>query len=70
LSDRQEVESKLLLEGKSYSIKLIHNPTVDDVVITEARIQAAEISNGDVLVDERRVQRDIRDFLIRLGVER
>jgi hypothetical protein len=70
VSDRQEVESKILLEGKSYSIKLIHNPTVDDVVITEARIQAAEISNGDVLVDERRVQRDVRDFLIRLGVER
>jgi hypothetical protein len=49
--------------------RVISNPIIDDVVITEARLLAYEIENGP-LADERRVERGVRDFLIRLGVER
>jgi hypothetical protein len=70
VSDRQEVESRVVLDGKPVVVKLISNPTIDDVVVTETRIHAAEIFNQVSLSDERRVQRDIRDFLIRIGVER
>ena len=69
MSTRQEVESRLVVEGRPVIIKLISNPIIDDVVITEARIMAGEIENG-TLVEDRRVDRDVRDFLIRLGVER
>ena len=69
MSDRQEVDGRLHIEGRPYIVKLIHNPTVDDIVITEGRIAAYERMQGSA-TEERRVQRDIRDFLIRLGVER
>lgn len=70
MSDRQEVESRLVVNGEPMVVRLISNPTVDDVVITEARVWAAEFENGPLTAGERRVDRGIRDFLIRLGVER
>lgn len=69
MSSRNEVETRMIVDGRPVIIKLISNPLIDDVVITEARIFAAEIENG-TLVPDRRVERGIRDFLIRLGVER
>lgn len=69
MSDRQEVESRMVVDGRPVIIRVISNPTIDDVVITEARIYAAELEGGTI-DEDRRVQRDVRDFLIRLGVER
>jgi hypothetical protein len=62
------VERKIVVGGKPYTIRIIENPTIDDIVITEMAIQANAIHNRQVL--ERRTPRDIRDFLIRIGVER
>lgn len=66
---RQDITNRFIVGGKPYFINLIHNPTIDDVIVTEARISAAEIENGPI-EEGRRVTRDIREFLIRLGVER
>lgn len=71
MANRAVVTANLLVNGKPVSVSLIDNPLIDDVLITEARIQAASIINQDPsLVDNRRVSKDIRDFLIRTGVER
>jgi len=71
MSDRQEAGGRLIIDGKPYFVNVISNPTIDDVVVTECRIRAAEIEQQQSLGESgRRVQRDIRDFLIRLGVER
>ena len=66
---RQESEAKLIVDGRPVTYKVISNPLIDDVLITEARLTAYEIENGP-LSDSRRVDRGVRDFLIRLGVER
>lgn len=69
MSISREVYSKIVINGRSYSIKLINNPTIDDVLETEARIYATERAAGEV--DETRsVPRTMRDYLVRLGVER
>ena len=70
MSDRQEVETRLVVDGKPVLVRLVSNPTVDDVVVTEMRLHAAGLANGTELDEEHRVERGIRDFLIRLGVER
>lgn len=69
MSNRIEVDSRLFIDGRPYVMNLIANPTIDDVLITEMRVRAHEIVSGKT-DDERRVSRDIRDFLIRVGVER
>jgi len=68
MSVRDEIESRFNVEGKPVIIKLINNPTIDDVINTEARVQASSIESGKELTD-RRVQRSLRDYLIRLGIE-
>ena len=71
MSDRQEIEGRFLVEGLPVLFKLINNPTIDDVVVSEARRQATIIESGPLDDDaEHRVPRDIRDFLIRLGVDK
>ena len=70
MSDRQEAGGRLIIEGRPYFVRVISNPTIDDVVVTEMRIRASEIEQQKDLSSSRRVARDIRDFLIRLGVER
>jgi hypothetical protein len=45
MSDRQESEGRLIVDGRPVIFKLITNPLIDDVVITEARILASEIEN-------------------------
>lgn len=69
MSDRQESEARLIVDGRPVLYEVISNPLIDDVVIAEARILAYEIENGPTSTD-RRVDRGVRDFLIRLGVER
>lgn len=68
MSDRQTVTQHLVVDGRPYRVRLIHNPIIDDVVVTEAQLFANELVNGPG--EERRVAREIRDFFIRLGVER
>ncbi len=69
MSVRDEVETRYIVDGKPVLIKLINNPTIEDVINTEARVQATMIERGDIDPD-RRVARGLRDFLIRLGVEK
>jgi hypothetical protein len=69
MSDRQDVKVRLVIDGKPVVVSLIHNPLIDDVLITEAKISAYGIEQK-VDLSDRRVTMDIRDFLIRIGVER
>lgn len=71
IANRNEVETKLVVDGKPLTITLLQSITVDDVIGTEAQVQATAINkaNQQMLVG-RRVDRNIRDYLIRLGVER
>ncbi len=66
---RNDIETHFLIDGKPVLIKLINNPLIDDVVVSEARAQATAIERGTIDPD-RRVARDLRDFLVRIGVER
>lgn len=68
MSERIELTTKMVIDGRPYTIRLISHPTIEDVLVTEAKIAAFEIENGPG--EERRVERPIRDYLIRLGVER
>ena len=69
LNNRAVAPIRLVVDGAPMLYTLIENPIIDDVVITEARLQAASLMN---LVDlsDHVVDRDIRNFLIQLGVER
>ncbi len=51
-------------------VSLIVNPTIEDVLVAEVEIQAMAILNKDGSADNRQVSYDIRDFLIRLGINR
>lgn len=66
---RNDIERRYIVNGRPVIIRLINNPIIDDVVVTEMRVQATAIESGTVDPD-RRVDRSIRDFLIRLGVEK
>lgn len=68
-AQRQESEARLIVAGRPVIYRVISNPLIDDVVMTEMRLLASEIENGP-LDNGRRVDRGVRDFLIRLGVER
>ena len=69
MSARQESQIRLVVDGRPVLYRVLSNPIIDDVVIAEARLQAFQIENGKKNEDHR-VERGIRDFLIRLGVER
>ena len=69
MNERQVSRARLIVDGRPMLYSVISNPLIDDVVITEARLAAYEIENG-TLEEGRRVDRGVRDFLIRLGVER
>jgi hypothetical protein len=69
MSNRSVVVSRLIVEGEPLLINMIQNPTIDDVVETEARIYAASLDRQDPTLNDRRVPRDVREFLIRIGVE-
>lgn len=69
MSSRSEIDAKFAVNNKSLLVKLINNPTIDDVLNIEARVYAASVGQGNLDTD-RRVERDLRDFLIRIGVER
>lgn len=66
---RQEVQQRIVIDGVPYIIRLIDNPMIDDVMASEAKLRAAKIQGFSVPSDHR-VKRDLRDFLVRLGVVR
>jgi hypothetical protein len=66
---RTDIKTRAVLNGRPYTIFLVDNPTIEDVVAVEIRLYAAEVMNG-ASPSEHRVSRDVRDLLIRLGVER
>lgn len=66
---RTNIATKATLDGKPYTVFVVDNPTIDDVVVVEMKLRAAELMNG-VTNEGYRVEKDIRDVLIRLGVER
>lgn len=70
MGNRNVVTGRMVVDGQPVLISFLDNIVIDDVLITEARIQALAIQNQDGSADNRRVSRDIRDYLIRLGVER
>lgn len=69
MSVRNDIEGRFLVDGKPVLIKLVNNPTIDDIMNSEARVQATGVERGSI-DSSRRVSRELRDFLIRLGVER
>jgi hypothetical protein len=70
LAAQQKIVQNVIIDGSAYEITLFDNPTIDDVVVAEARIHAASIDGRPNLVEGRVVSREIRDFLIRLGVDK
>lgn len=69
MSFRTNLATRVVENGRPYTVFIVDNPTIDDVLVIEMKMRAAEIMNNEV-VDGYRVNRDIRDVLIRLGVER
>ena len=70
MSNQVIITNRMIVDGKPLLVSLIQNPLIDDVLITEARLQATNIEERVSSNSDRRVGRDVRDFLIRLGVER
>lgn len=50
-------------------VTVIESPTIDDVMVSEAKIQAYSIATGTD-ISGHIVDRSVRDILLRLGVER
>lgn len=67
--ERTEFQGRLIVSGHSITVRAIRNPVVDDAVLSEARLTAHVMAGGKIPPDHR-VSRDLRDFLIRIGVER
>lgn len=67
----RRVTSKLFKAGDGSIVEasLIEAPNVDDVLLTEAKIEAYNIWKAKADPD-RRVGRDVRDVLLRFGVQR
>jgi hypothetical protein len=69
MSDQIVIETPLVLNDAQSTIRLINNPIIDDILVGEMYAQATSIWRGDDLSNHR-VERGIRDYLIRLGIER
>lgn len=65
---RTNALTKVSIDGQRYSVFIVDNPTIDDVMVVEMQLYAAELANG--VSTDRRVDRGVRDLLIKLGVER
>lgn len=71
LTNRAVIPSRFIVDGKPVLINLIRGPTIDDVVVVEAQLYAASLDRNDpTLTEGRSVPADVKDYLIRLGVER
>lgn len=66
---RTEVKRRVIIKNKPVTIQLINNPLIDDVVVTEAKVYLYGLESGTVDTS-RRVERGLRDFFIKIGVEK
>lgn len=66
---RSVFETKTSLPTGPARVRIINNPTIEDVLASETRTWLYSFSEGNV-DDTRRVSYDIRNYLIRQGVER
>lgn len=66
---RTNLITKANVDGRPYTILLVDNPTIEDVLVIEMKLRAAELMN-QTADDTRKVEKDVRDALIRLGIDR
>jgi hypothetical protein len=69
MAARTDIATKVVIGGKPYTVFMVDNPTIEDVMVVEMKLWAANKMNR-VSDSEYRVSRGVRDTLIRLGVER
>lgn len=69
-SARVSLDQTINTVNGPFDVSFIVNPTIEDVLVAEVEIQAMAIVNQDGSADNRQVSYDIRDFLIRLGINR
>ena len=69
MSSRTNIATKVVIGGKPYTVFLADNPTIEDVMVVEMQLWATNLINK-TSDPTYRVNRGIRDTLIRLGVER
>lgn len=62
-----ESNSPVFLDNTSYTLSAVVNPTAENVLINESKIQAYFIEFGSLDIESRRVDRDIRVFLSASG---
>lgn len=61
--------TKANVDGRPYTVLLIDNPTIDDVMVVEMKLRASELM-AETPNPDRKVEKDVRDALIRLGIDR
>jgi len=66
---RTNINTKITVDGKPYTVLFIDNPTVEDVLVVEMKVWARNLQNNTPK-PTRRVPPSIRDVLIRLGIPR
>lgn len=66
---RSVFETKTYLRTGPATVRIIDNPTIEDILASETRTWLYAFSEGTV-DESRRVSYDIRNYLIRQGVER
>jgi hypothetical protein len=69
MADRKEILSRFVVSGELSTVRFIESPSMDDLVSAEARLQADSMDRSYSLTDHR-VDRTLRDYFVRLGVER
>lgn len=68
---RSVIETKVRVDGRPATVQAIRSPTIDDVVIAEGRLYLASLDRADPAISSgHRVPIEVRDYLVRLGVER
>jgi Trk K+ transport system NAD-binding subunit len=65
---RKVTTTDIVKDGQLYKLSLIESPNIDDVITSEAQVQAYMIATASV-DDTRRVDRTLREILMRFGVE-
>ena len=68
MSLQTKIVATTALNGQPAEILLINNPTVDDVIINDAKVEAFLIENNFPFVP-RTTPYAVRDFLVRLRIE-
>lgn len=66
---RRVATREAVVDGQVVEVTLIEDPTIDDVVIAEARTYAVGLIQGN-LDSERRVERSMREIVLLFGVQR